>query len=40
MILLKDNQRFVNGVVMEAEDVAFSLNRLASPHSKSPELGY
>ncbi|MEE2924112.1 MAG: ABC transporter substrate-binding protein [bacterium] len=34
--LLKDNQRFVNGVVMEAEDVAFSLNRLASPHSKSP----
>ena len=34
--LLKDNQRFVNGDVMTAEDVAFSLNRLASPRLKSP----
>ncbi len=34
--LLKDNQRFVNGDVMTAQDVAFSLNRLASPRLKSP----
>lgn len=34
--LLKDNQRFSNGEILTAEDVAFSLNRLASPHQKSP----
>ena len=34
--LLKDNQRFVNGDVIDAEDVAFSLNRLATPQLKSP----
>ena len=34
--LLKDNQRFVNGDLIDAEDVAFSLNRLATPQLKSP----
>lgn len=34
--LLKDNQRFANGDLLTADDVAFSLNRLASPQQKSP----